>query len=177
MSVSEGKTEIGAGAADGDGGNEDIDENREKQIVEALNFYNKFQWARTCLWRIERFRPPEMVADIEACKDEKLLEELEEFWQDQVDTPLPKREIHFIYAVMSMWTLSTDIMKMRDPRMRLHMLYELMQHNKRMMVQALIRAPDTIGIEPLGPVQVAYDAELSGMWVEETEKVARERGG
>ncbi len=146
----------------------------QQQIREALEFYDQFGWARVALWRIEGFQPPQMVQDMDQCDDDTQVALLREFWMDQVNKPLPTREVHYIWAVMGVWALSHKFLRFRDPRLRLHAIYEMLMRSKRMMTQTLLRAPETIGIDPLTKADIAYDPEMESMWDEEAKKVLGE---
>lgn len=150
------------------------DEPAQPQIREALEFYDQFVWVRVALWRIEGFQPPQMVRDMDQCDDDAQVALLREFWLDQVNKPLPTREVHYIWAVMGVWALSHKFLRFRDPRLRLHAIYEMLMRSKRMMTQTLLRVPETIGIDPLTKADIAYDPEMASMWDEEAKKILGE---
>jgi hypothetical protein len=144
----------------------------EKYTNDALDFYQRFRWVQVGLWRIQKFQPPQMAEDIKTCKDKEQIALLEEFWNDRMDKPLPAREVHYILAIMTQWHASNEYVEFEDPRLRFYMLFEMMSSRKRMLVDALLRAPRILGIDPLTKKDVDYDVEMAHMWVEAAKKMS-----
>jgi hypothetical protein len=113
--------------------------------IDGERFYREFLWVRVLLWRMLKYRPEDFTDD--------------EKWESQMESKLPPRDIHCMYAVLVLWDKANKDIFDGDPKAKVYSLFRTISFKKDIFAAALHMAEDVLGIY-VSPDDLKYDGDL-----------------